>query len=213
MRIIFLGPPGSGKGTQADLISKEFSIPKISTGDILREAVAEGTPLGKKAEEKMKKGELVDDETIIGIIKERIEKDDCKNGYILDGFPRNLNQAKALESIPADNEIVFLFEISKEELVKRLTSRLVCPKCKAVYNKISFPPKTEGICDICFTPLVQRSDDNEETIEKRYRVWEDEKTPLVDYYIKKGNLYSIDASLGSEMIFEKICSIIRKIND
>lgn len=210
MRIIFLGPPGSGKGTQAELISREFSIPKISTGDILREAVANGTQLGKKAEEKMKRGELVDDETIIGIIKERVEKEDCKNGYILDGFPRNLAQAKALESIPANGEFVFLFKISKEELVKRLTSRLVCPKCKAVYNKISLPPKIDEICDICFSPLVQRSDDNEETIEKRYKVWEAEKEVLTDYYEKKGNLYSIDASLGSKVIFEKICSILKK---
>lgn len=210
MRIIFLGPPGSGKGTQAELISREFSIPKISTGDILREAVANGTQLGKKAEEKMKRGELVDDETIIGIIKERVEKEDCKNGYILDGFPRNLAQAKALESIPANGEFVFLFKISKEELVKRLTSRLVCPKCKAVYNKISLPPKIDEICDICFSPLVQRSDDNEETIEKRYKVWEAENGVLTDYYEKKGNLYSIDAFLGSKVIFEKICSILKK---
>ncbi len=213
MRIIFLGPPGSGKGTQADLISREFSIPKISTGDILRDAVANKTPLGKKAEEKMKKGELVDDEIIVGIIKERVEKEDCKKGYILDGFPRNLPQAQALDSIPADKEIVFLFEISKEELIKRLTSRLVCPKCKAVYNKISLPPQTEGICDICFTPLVQRSDDNEETIEKRYKVWEGEEKDLVDYYTEKGNLYFLDASLGSQVIFEEICSKIRKIDD
>ncbi len=210
MRIIFLGPPGSGKGTQADLISREFSIPKISTGDILREAVANGTQLGKKAEEKMKKGELVDDETIIGIIKERLENEDCKNGYILDGFPRNLAQAKALESIPAEREFVFLFKISKEELVKRLTSRLVCPKCKAVYNKISLPPKVDEICDICFTPLSRRSDDNEETIENRYKVWKEEEKVLTDYYEKKGNLYSIDASLDSKMIFEEICSILKK---
>lgn len=210
MRIIFLGPPGSGKGTQADLISKEFSIPKISTGDILREAVAKGTPLGKKAESKMKKGELVDDETIIGIIKERVKKKDCKKGYILDGFPRTLPQALALESINTDKEIVFLFKISKEELVRRLTSRLVCPKCKAVYNLISLPPKTKGICDICFTPLIKRSDDNEETIEKRYKVWEAEEKVLNDYYTKKGNLYPIDASLGSQVIFEQICSIINK---
>lgn len=210
MRIIFLGPPGSGKGTQADMISREYSIPKISTGDILREAVAMGTPLGKKAEEKMNKGELVDDEIIIGIVKERLEKDDCKNGYILDGFPRNVHQAKALESIPAEKEIVILFKISKDELVKRLTSRLVCPKCKAVYNKISFPPKLDEICDLCFTPLVKRSDDNEETIEHRYRVWEMEERELVEYYKKKGNIYSIDASLGSKMIFEEICSIINK---
>ncbi len=210
MRIIFLGPPGSGKGTQADLISREFSIPKISTGDILREAVANGTQLGKRAEEKMKKGELVDDETIIGIIKERVKNEDCKNGYILDGFPRNLAQAKALESIPADRELVFLFKISKEELVKRLISRLVCPKCKAVYNKISLPPKVDEICDICLTPLSKRSDDNEETIEKRYKVWEAEEKALTDYYEKKGNLYSIDASLDSKMIFEEICSILKK---
>lgn len=210
MRIIFLGPPGSGKGTQADLVSREFSIPKISTGDILREAVAKGTQLGKKAEEKMNRGELVDDETIIGIIKERVENEDCKNGYILDGFPRNLAQAKALESIPANRELIFLFKISKEELVKRLTSRLICPKCKAVYNKISLPPKVDEICDICFSPLVQRNDDNEETIEKRYKVWEAEEEILTDYYEKKGNLYSIDASLESKVIFEKICSILKK---
>lgn len=210
MRIILLGPPGSGKGTQADLISKEFSIPKISTGDILREAVAKRTPLGRKAELKMNKGELVDDETIIGIIKERIKEKDCKKGYILDGFPRTLPQAMALESMNTDKEIVFLFKISKEELVRRLTARLICPKCKAVYNTISLPPKIDEICDICFTQLIKRSDDNEETIEKRYKVWEDEGKILNDYYTKKGNLYPVDASLSSQVIFEQICSIINK---
>ncbi len=210
MRVIILGPPGSGKGTQADLISKEFSIPKISTGDILRDAVREGTELGKRAEEKMKRGELVDDETIIGIIKERVGKEDCKKGYILDGFPRTLPQAQALENIPPKKEIVFSFNISKEELVKRLTSRLVCPKCKAVYNTISFPPRIPNTCDLCFSSLIRRSDDNEESIERRYKVWESEGSVIIEYYAKKGVLHNIDASLDTQVIFEQICSIINK---
>ena len=210
IRLIFLGPPGAGKGTQADKLQDAFGIVKISTGDILREAVNQGTTLGEIAKVYMERGELVPDDIIIGLVREKILQLDQ---FVLDGFPRNLAQAKALETIPAKKELVFLFKISKEELVKRLTSRLVCPKCKAVYNKISLPPKVDEICDICFTPLVKRSDDNEETIERRYKVWEAEEKALVDYYEKKGNLYSIDASLGSEMIFEKICSIIGKVDD
>ncbi len=209
LRVILLGAPGSGKGTQGELISKKYGIPKISTGDILREAVKNRTPLGLKAKEKMDKGELVDDEIIIGIVKERISKNDCKKGYILDGFPRNLNQAKSLDGMDGGvKETVLFIKVPKTEIVKRLSSRLVCRECGAVYNLISSPPRVSGVCDRCGGKLMRRDDDKPEVVEERFRVYMENTKPVVEYYRKKGTLFEVDGTGEIEKIFKDICDII-----
>ncbi len=209
LRVILLGAPGSGKGTQGELISNKYGIPKISTGDILREAVKNKTPLGLKAKEKMDRGELVDDEIIIGIVKERISENDCEKGYILDGFPRNLNQAKSLDSMDGGvKEAVLFIKVPKGEIVKRLSSRLVCRECGAVYNLISSPPKVSGVCDRCGGELMRRDDDKPEVVEERFRVYMESTEPVVEYYRKKGTLFEIDGTGEIGKIFKAICDII-----
>ncbi len=214
MRIILLGAPGAGKGTQGDLISEKYNIPKISTGDILREAVRKGTPLGKKAKEVMEQGKLVSDDIILGIIKDRIEEIDCKKGYILDGFPRTIEQAESFENmVKDDNEIVLYINIKKDELIRRLSSRRICPKCGAIYSLIVEPPKKDGICDNCGATLIQRDDDKPETIEKRYKIYLKSTEPLINFYKKRGNLVEIEGNTEIEKIFSKICDIIERQND
>ncbi len=212
LSIILLGAPGSGKGTQGELISKKYGFPKISTGDILREAVKNKTPLGLKAKEKMDKGELVDDDIIIGIIKERIKKNDCSRGYILDGFPRNVNQAKALERIASrSKEVAIFINVSKNEIVRRLSSRLVCKNCGAVFNRISNPPKEEEICDFCGGKLVRRDDDRVEVIEERFKVYMENTEPVIDFYRERGTLYEVSGEGEISEIFNSICDIINGV--
>ncbi len=209
MRIIFLGPPGVGKGTQAEKLSKALGIPKISTGDILRDAVRRGTPLGLKAKEAMEKGELVSDDIILGIIKERLAQPDCSKGYILDGFPRNMNQAKKLDELePDQDEKVIYLEVDEQEIIRRLTSRRVCPKCNAIFNLISNPPKDDEKCDFCGTKLIQRDDDREEVIRERIRVYKEHTSPLIGYYSHKGNLIKIDGVGREEEVFSRIMEAI-----
>lgn len=208
LRTILLGPPGAGKGTQAVKIVDKYGIPHISTGDIFRENIKKGTELGKKAQEYMNKGELVPDDLVIAIATARLLEDDCKNGFLLDGFPRTVYQAEKLdEFLEAHNskiDKVVDISVGKEELMTRLTGRRVCKKCGASYHIVNIPPKKEGVCDICGGPLIQRDDDNAETAANRIEVYEEQTRPLVDYYKKAGNLVLIDGTTGLENVFADI---------
>ena len=214
MNFVFLGMPGAGKGTQAKIISRKYNIPHISTGDILREAVANKTELGIQAKKYMDEGALVPDKLIVSLVKERIIQPDCEKGFILDGFPRNLEQAKILEEmleeIKKTLDAVFFFSLDEEVVVKRLTARRVCSNCGAVYNMIYNPPKVEGVCDICGGKLVTRDDDKEETVRNRLRTYNKDTAPLIDYYKEKGLLYTIDASLSVNDVTKEIERHIKK---
>ncbi len=209
-RIVFLGPPGAGKGTQASLLSEKYGIKKISTGDILREAVRKGTELGKKAKKYMDAGELVPDDIIIGLIEEQIQGVDS---FILDGFPRTMKQAEALDRLLSErgkplSHVIFV-NVPDEEIVKRLTARRVCPNCGAVYNMIYNPPKRDEICDVCGTPLVQRSDDREDVIRNRLKVYRESTAPLIDYYRNRGIFYEVDGVGKVEEVLRRIEGVLR----
>lgn len=204
MNAIFLGPPGAGKGTQAQKICKEFGIPQISTGDILRKAIADGTPIGLKAKEYMDNGQLVPDSIVIEIAKERLKAKDCKNGYVLDGFPRTVAQAEALDTI-ADINFVINIDVKDEVIINRLGGRRVCPKCGAVYH-IDWLNGSK-VCKNCSTELVQRKDDSESTIKERIRVYAEQTAPLIDYYEKLGKIVSVNGA--KEM--DSITAEIRKV--
>jgi len=196
MNIILLGPPGGGKGTQARFITEKFGIPQISTGDMLRDAVTNKTDLGLKAKEYMDAGKLVPDDLVIKIVEERLKRDDCKDGFILDGFPRTLLQAEALDKIltrmSKKIDYVINIDVPAEDIVKRLTSRRICKKCGNIYNLLSNPPKIDGKCDICGGELYQREDDKEETVRRRLQVYKEDTEPLIMYYKSKGVLKTID---------------------
>ena len=192
MKVIMLGAPGAGKGTQAEILSKKLNIPTISTGNILRAAVKNGTPVGLKAKEYMDAGKLVPDDVIIGIVAERLAEPDCANGYILDGVPRTIPQAEALEQAGIVFDHVLSIEISDEEIVKRMSGRRACPACGATYHVVSAPPKQEGVCDKCGAALVLRDDDKPETVKNRLKVYHEETEPLKDFYKAKGILNAVD---------------------
>ncbi|QBQ53405.1 adenylate kinase [Nitrosococcus wardiae] len=199
MRTVLLGAPGSGKGTQGELLSQKYGIPQISTGDLLRAAVAAGSELGKKAKAAMDAGKLVSDEIVIGIIRERLTQPDAAKGYILDGFPRNLAQAQALDEMLAalgqPLEAVILLDVDFEVLIKRLTGRRTCQVCGAIYNIYFSPPQEDQRCDKCGSDqLIQRSDDNEETIANRLQVYQSQTAPLVDYYEAQGKLHKVNGT-------------------
>lgn len=208
LRTILLGPPGAGKGTQAVKIVEKYGVPHISTGDIFRENIKKGTELGKKAQEYMNRGELVPDDLVIEIATTRLLEDDCKNGFLLDGFPRTVYQAEKLAEFLAAHgskiDKVLDIAVEKEELITRLTGRRVCKACGASYHVVNIPPKTEGICDICGGELVQRADDNIETVTNRIDVYEAQTKPLVDYYEKAGNIAHIDGATGLDNVFADI---------
>ena len=212
MRLILLGPPGGGKGTVAKKLQAEFNIPVISTGVILREAVDKRNKLGIEVENIMRKGGLVPDHIILEIIKERIKQKDCKNGYIFDGFPRNVEQANSLEKLNKElNEYidyVFYFEIPFSEIIQRLSNRRVCKRCGTNYNLSFNPPKKDNTCDLCGGELYQRDDDKEETIKNRLEVFAQQTTPLKKYYKEKKLLKVIDANL-SEKAFLTIKKVLR----
>lgn len=212
MRLVLLGAPGAGKGTQAKKLIEKYGIPQISTGDILRQAVADGTPLGKEAKSYMDKGELVPDKVVFGLVEERLGQDDCKKGFILDGFPRNTSQAETLDGMLNNLDMPLTAAVSvdvpKDDLMKRLTGRRTCKGCGQMYNIYSNPSGKEGICDKCGGELFQRDDDKEETIKRRLDVYDAQTAPLIDYYGKKGILKSIQGTGGIDDIFNKMCSIL-----
>ena len=212
MRLILLGPPGAGKGTQAKMLKEKFQIPQISTGDILRQAVKDNTELGARAKTVMDAGQLVPDNTVIGLIKERIRQGDCKLGFILDGFPRTITQAEKLSETLQDMNLaidnVIDLEVDEGEVVERLTGRSTCSECGAMFHKVSRPPKVDEVCDGCGGKLEQRPDDNKETIEERLRVYSESTSPLKEFYLKEGNLKTLEAKGSVEEIFSRVCEMI-----
>jgi len=212
MNLILLGPPGAGKGTQAQRMVDRYRIPQISTGDILRSAVKESTPLGIKAKGFMDRGQLVPDEVVIGIIEERLKSKDCNAGFILDGFPRTIPQAEALQPILSKIgkkiDHVINIEVDSEELVRRLTGRRTCKNCGAMFHVLFQPPKKEGICDRCGGTLYQRADDNEEAIRTRLKEYEKQTAPLIQYYRGKKTLRPVQGVGGPDQIFEQIARVL-----
>jgi adenylate kinase len=192
MKLILLGAPGAGKGTQAEILCKELNIPTISTGNILRAAIKNGTPTGLKAKAFMDEGKLVPDEVIIGIINERLAEEDCSNGYILDGVPRTIAQAEAMEKAGIVFDHVISIEIADETIVNRMGNRRVCEDCGASYHLVAVPPKVEGVCDKCGGKLIQRKDDAPETVKARLDVYHQETEPLKGFYAERGLLRSVD---------------------
>jgi adenylate kinase len=212
MRLVLLGAPGAGKGTQAKKLIEKYGIPQISTGDLLRAAVAAGTQLGKEAKSFMDKGELVPDRVVLGMVAERLKQDDCKKGYILDGFPRNTAQAEALDTMLRELKMslnaALSVDVPKEDLMKRLTGRRTCRSCNQMYNVYFSPSKKEGVCDKCGGELYQRDDDKEETIRKRLDVYDAQTAPLIDYYKKAGILKSVSGTGDINAIFKEVCAIL-----
>ena len=191
MKIILLGAPGAGKGTQAERISRQYNIPTLSTGEILRSQVRGGTELGLQAKEYMDKGELVPDALVVGMVASFLSAEENKNGYILDGFPRSIPQAEALDQMGITLDKVLSIEVADETIVERMSGRRVCPKCGASYHVKYNPPKTEGVCDECGADLIIRADDNEATVKERLNVYHKQTEPLKDFYAKKGNLVTV----------------------
>ena len=208
MRVVLLGPPGAGKGTQADVMAKKLFIPHISTGDIFRAAIKAGTEMGKLAESYISKGELVPDEVTLGIVRDRLKQSDCESGFILDGFPRTVAQADGLsallEELGTALDKVINIDVNMDSLVERLTGRRVCKSCGASFHMLYNPPAKEGVCDECGGELYQRADDSEETIKNRLQVYTDTTAPLVDYYEAKGLLYTVDGNLPINQVLAAI---------
>lgn len=212
MNLILLGPPGAGKGTQATRIVEKYKVPHISTGDIFRENIKNNTSLGQKAQKYMNKGELVPDQLVVDIALDRLGKDDCKNGFLLDGFPRTVFQADALDKFLKDKgkgiDLVINIEVEDKMLIERLDARRVCPTCAATYNVIGMPPKKEGICDKCNDTLIQRKDDKKETVGNRIKVYHEQTSPLIDYYKEKGLIKDFDGMIGADALFDEIVKAI-----
>ncbi len=207
MKLILLGAPGAGKGTQAKKLVDHLNVPQISTGDLLRAAVADGTDLGKKANEYMIAGKLVPDEVVIGLIEERLKDDDCKSGFILDGFPRTMAQADKLRET-TDIDAVVNIDVDTSILVARLTGRRTCKDCNAVFHMVFNPPKEEGICDACGGELYQRADDNEETVNSRVDTYNENTAPLIDYYKDSGKLQNVNGEGDIDEIFQSILNVL-----
>ncbi|AUS07651.1 adenylate kinase [Laceyella sacchari] len=213
MNIVLMGLPGAGKGTQASRILEELDIPHISTGDMFRAAVKEETPLGLEAKSYMEQGQLVPDRVTIGIVRERLGKDDCANGFLLDGFPRTVPQAEALDELTKELhraiDFVLYIEVSEEELLKRLTGRRICRDCGASYHVVFAPPKVEGVCDRCGGELYQRADDSAETVQERLKVNLEQTRHLLHYYESTGKLHRVNGEQPIENVTEQILSLIR----
>lgn len=208
MRLVLLGPPGAGKGTQASAIVKKYNIPHISTGDIFRANIKMGTELGKKAKGYMDKGLLVPDDLVVSIVKDRLTEDDCKEGFLLDGFPRTVNQGEALDSeleqMGLKLDKVVNIDVEREVLIQRAIGRRICKDCGATYHIQFNLPKEEGICNVCEGKLFQRDDDKKETVERRIEVYQKQTKPLIDYYTKKGLILNVDGTKPIDILFEEI---------
>lgn len=216
MNLVLMGLPGAGKGTQAERIVEKYGIPHISTGDMFRTAMKEGTDLGLQAKSYMDKGALVPDEVTIGIVRERLSKQDCQKGFLLDGFPRTVPQAEALESILADLgkriDYVINIDVNTDALMERLTGRRICRSCGATYHLVFNPPKEEGVCNRCGGELYQRADDNEETVKNRLHVNMEQAKPLLDFYEEKGYLRNIDGQQDISKVFEDLDELLGGLN-
>ncbi len=209
MRLILLGAPGSGKGTLGEMISRAAGFPRVSTGDLLRKAVREGTPTGRKAEAIMKAGELVDDAIVTELVRERIAAPDCLGGYILDGYPRTAAQARSIEAIdPVRPELVIDLVVGEESVVERLSGRRVCSACGAVFHATRKPPKSAGVCDVCGGELTQRPDDAPATVRERLRVYRAATSPLEDYYRARGTYRAVDGEGYAEEVFTRIAALL-----
>ena len=212
MFLVLLGAPGAGKGTQAAIISREFGLAHIASGDLFRQSVEKGTELGKSVKAYMDKGVLVPDEVTIQLISERLNEPDCKPGCVFDGFPRTVEQAKALDKMLAGRGWVIdkaiYIEVPEGELLKRLGGRWICRKCQAPYHEVTSPPKIPGKCDKCSGELYQRSDDNQETVKERLKVYFAQTTPVLDYYRKDNKLVPVDGKLGIEEVYERIIGVL-----
>ena len=208
MKLILLGAPGAGKGTQAQKLVENYKIPQVSTGDLLRAAVADGSELGKKANEFMTAGKLVPDEVVIGLIEERLKKDDTADGFILDGFPRTVPQADKLGEITEIDSVVNI-DVDTSILVDRLTGRRTCKECNNMFHMVFNPPKSEGVCDSCGGELYQRADDNEETVKSRLETYNDNTAPLIDYYREKGVLKDVEGQGAIDDIFQNLLGVLK----
>ena len=212
MKIIMLGAPGAGKGTQAKMIAEKYGLPHISTGDFFRANIKNGTELGKEAKEYMDKGLLVPDELTVRLLLDRVAQDDCKNGYVLDGFPRTIPQAEVLDEklseLGEKVDYAINVDVPDENIVNRMSGRRACLNCGATYHIVSIPPKKEGICDVCGSELVLRDDDRPETVQNRLKVYHEQTQPLIDFYEKKGVLRSVDGTLPMEEVFTAITKIL-----
>lgn len=204
MKLVLLGAPGAGKGTQAEILSEKLGIPTISTGNILRAAVREGTPVGLRAKAIIESGALVPDDVILGIVAERLAQDDCKNGYILDGVPRNVAQAEALPKNGVEIDMALCLDVPDSVIEERMTGRRTCSKCSATFHVKANPPKTEGICDFCGGELTVRKDDSPETVKHRLEVYHAETEPLLAYYAEKGKLVTVTGDEGLEATTAKV---------
>ncbi|GAB6159511.1 adenylate kinase [Howardella ureilytica] len=212
MKIVMLGAPGAGKGTQAKRIAAKFSVPHISTGDIFRANIKNNTPLGEKAKSYMDKGELVPDELVIELIMDRFAQDDCVNGYVLDGFPRTIPQAeeldKALNGVNDKLDYAIDVEVPDDNIISRMSGRRACLNCGATYHIVHNPPKVENVCDTCNGELILRDDDKEETVKNRLDVYHTQTEPLLKYYTEKGILYTVDGTQDMDTVFDSICKIV-----
>ncbi len=212
MKIVMLGAPGAGKGTQAKRLAVKYEIPHISTGDIFRANIKNGTELGKKAKVYMDQGLLVPDELVVDLVIDRFKEPDCRRGYVLDGFPRTIPQAKALDEALAKNsdaiEYAIDVDVPDENIIRRMSGRRACTSCGATYHMVTIPPKKEGICDVCGAELVLRADDKPETVEKRLKVYHEQTQPLIDYYQSRNILISVDGTRDMEEVFEEITGIV-----
>lgn len=212
MKIVILGPPGAGKGTQAKSICNKFSIPHISTGDIFRKHISMETSLGIEAKKYIDKGLLVPDDITINLVIDRLKKDDCRDGFLLDGFPRTVHQAKALDSFLSESgsrlDTVLLIDVPKYFIIERMSGRRVCPSCGASYHIKFNPPNFEGKCDVCGSDIIQRKDDHEETVVERLEIYDDETQPLIKYYKDKNLLDTVDGTKAITDVFKNICEIL-----